>query len=297
MASVNPLERGSLFPPELVRELVNKVSGHSALAKLSNERPIGFNGAKEMVFDMPNEMEIVGESGAKSHGGITVTPTTIIPIKFVYGARVSDEFMYAAEAERLETLRTFADGFAKKSAKALDLAAIHGVNPRTGSSSAVVNGNDFDHIVTSTVQATAQGSVAADLETAVLNVQAAGHDVTGIAMAPAFASAMGQVTGNGVPLYPQFQFGQTPDNFAGLGIDVNTTVGAVDSAIVGNFEDYFRWGFAKEVPVEVIRYGDPDNSGKDLRGYNQVYIRAEIYIGWGILDKTAFCRILPVASA
>jgi len=33
------------------------------------------------------------------------------------------------------------------------------------------------------------------------------------------------------------------------------------------------------------------NSGADLRGYNQVYIRAEIYLGWGILAPTYFARI------
>lgn len=293
MANIDPLTRGELFPPELVRELVSKVSGHSALAKLSKEKPLGFNGAKEMVFDMPNEMEIVGEGLAKTHGGITVQPKTIIPIKFVYGARVSDEFMYGAEEEKLETLRRFSEGFAKKAAKALDIAAFHGLNPRTGTASQVVNGNDFDHIVTTTVP-DPEGTQppASLLESAILLVQGAGHDVNGVAMAPAFASAMGQQTGNGIPLYPEFQFGQAPDTFRGLNIDVNTTVGMGDSAIVGNFADYFRWGFAKEIPVEVIQYGDPDNSGKDLKGYNQVYIRAEIYMGWGILDATAFARVI-----
>ena len=40
-----------------------------------------------------------------------------------------------------------------------------------------------------------------------------------------------------------------------------------------------------------MEYGDPDNTGKDLKGYNQVYLRLEAYIGWGILDPDAFARI------
>ena len=36
---------------------------------------------------------------------------------------------------------------------------------------------------------------------------------------------------------------------------------------------------------------NPDNSGKDLKGYNQIYIRAEIYLGWGILLPEAFSVI------
>ena len=41
--------------------------------------------------------------------------------------------------------------------------------------------------------------------------------------------------------------------------------------------------------MEIIQYGDPDNSGKDLKGYNQIYIRAEAYIGWGILVDITGC--------
>ena len=64
-----------------------------------------------------------------------------------------------------------------------------------------------------------------------------------------------------------------------------------DKAIVGDFENMFKWGYAKEVPMEVIKYGDPDNTGKDLKGYNQVYLRAETYIGWGIFAPSHFARI------
>lgn len=53
-----------------------------------------------------------------------------------------------------------------------------------------------------------------------------------------------------------------------------------------------KWGYAKEIPFEVIKYGDPDNSGKDLKGYNQVYLRAEVYLGWGIMDGASFVRIV-----
>ena len=42
---------------------------------------------------------------------------------------------------------------------------------------------------------------------------------------------------------------------------------------------------------EVIEYGDPDNAGSDLKGHNQVYLRAEAYIGWAVLDGNAFAKI------
>ena len=54
----------------------------------------------------------------------------------------------------------------------------------------------------------------------------------------------------------------------------------------------FKWGYSKDIPLKIIEYGDPDNSGKDLQGYNQVYIRAEIFMGWGILDANSFTRVV-----
>ena len=81
----------------------------------------------------------------------------------------------------------------------------------------------------------------------------------------------------------------------GMTCDVNNTVynkTVKDHGIVGDFQNAFKWGFSKEIPLEIIQYGDPDNSGKDLKGYNQVYIRAEVYIGWGILVPEFFGRIV-----
>ena len=65
----------------------------------------------------------------------------------------------------------------------------------------------------------------------------------------------------------------------------------------GNFADYFRWGYARQIPLEVIEYGNPDNSDAgDLKGHNQVYLRGEAYIGWGIILPEAFARIKNVVS-
>ena len=126
------LERGNLFEPQLVSDLIDKVEGKSSLVALSQSRPIPFNGQKEFIFTMDNDIDVVAESGAKSHGGVSLEPVTIIPIKVEYGARVSDEFIYASEEEKINIIKSFNDGYAKKLARGLDLMAMHGVNPRTG---------------------------------------------------------------------------------------------------------------------------------------------------------------------
>lgn len=290
------LERGTLFDPVLVTDLVQKVQGRSSLARLSQQRPIPFNGQKEFVFTMDNEIDVVAESGKKSHGGVSLAPRTIVPIKVEYGARVSDEFMYAADEERINILRAFNDGFAKKVARGLDLMALHGVNPRTGTASAVIGDNNFDDAVSQTVEAPAEMEDANGLiESAIALTQGAGEDVTGMAIDPTLRSALAkQKDQQGNPMFPELAWGNAPDTINGLPVDVNKTVSDMSDdarAYVGDFHNGFKWGYAKQIPLEVIQYGDPDNSGLDLKGYNQVYIRSELFLGWGVLDPDAFAII------
>lgn len=285
--------KGSLFDPSLVTDLITKVKGKSSLAKLSAQTPIPFNGLKEFVFSMDSEIDIVAEGGKKTEGGITLAPMTIVPIKFEYGARVSDEFMTATEEAQLDILSAFNDGFAMKVAKGFDLAAMHGINPRTGTASEVVGTNNFDSKVTQTVDYAAD-KPDDNLEAAIAMVNGSDGDMSGMALSKAFGAAMAKVKANGIRLYPEFAFGASPESFGGIGVDVNSTVSggtAKDHAIVGDFQNGFKWGYSKEIPMEIIEYGDPDNSGKDLKGYNQVYLRAEIYLGWGIMLPTSFARI------
>lgn len=295
------LSKGSMFDPELVSDLINKVKGHSSLAALSAQTPIPFNGMKEFTFTLDSEIDIVAENGKKTNGGMTVAPVTIVPIKFEYGARVSDEFMLASEDRQIDVLRAFNDGFARKVASGLDIAAMHGFNPRTSAASTVVGNNCFDKQVTATSSVITYSNSTPDtsIENAIAAVEAADGDVTGIAIAPSVRAHLAAMSkSSGEKLYPEFAFGGKPTTLGSQALDINKTVsvGSVDLGIVGDFANMFKWGYAKEIPLEVIQYGDPDNSGKDLKGYNQVYIRAEVYLGWGILNAASFARIVPSGS-
>ncbi len=293
-----PLNRGTLFDPVLVTDLIQRVQGKSSLARLSKQEPIPFNGQKEFIFTMDSEIDVVAESGKKSHGGVDLEPIIITPIKIEYGARVSDEFMIVDKEERIGILKAFNDGFAKKVARGLDLMAFHGVNPRTGAPTAVIGNNNFDDLVDQEIQAGAglpdpNGSV----EGAIALVHGSDADVTGMAIAPAFRSALAQqLDANNMPMFPELAWGNAPSSINGLPVDVNRTVSDMAAndarAYVGDFENAFKWGYAKQIPLQVIEYGDPDNSGNDLKGYNQVYLRAELFLGWGILDPEAFARIV-----
>lgn len=294
----NVLTRGTNLPTQIVNEMFNAVTGKSSLAKLSGQKPIPFNGTTEFIFSLDKEIDIVAENGAKSNGGATVTPKVIRPIKFEYGTRVSDEFLYGSEEYKMDVLRQFAEGAAKKAARGFDIAAMHGVNPRTGTTSAVVNGESFDQLVTANKVTYTAATCDQNIEAAIALLGDA--DATGIAVSPAMRSALAALeTSGGARKYPEFAFGGQPGNLGGMAIDANSTVSfgntvsAGDHAIVGDFENAFRWGYAKEIPLEVIEYGNPDNDANagDLKGHNQVYLRAEFYIGWGILDAARFARV------
>ena len=285
--------KGTMFDPKLVNDLVTKVKGHSSIALLSKQTPVSFTGNKEFTFSLDSDIDIVAENGKKSHGGLTITPVVIAPIKFEYGARVSDEFMTATEEAQLNILQAFNDGFAKKVARGLDIAVFHGLNPRTSTASNVIGNNCIDKVVTQTVDYSA-ATVDANIEAAIALVEGSGGEVTGLAGSPAVRQALAALkTTAGERLYPDLAWGGNPGTVNGLPVDFNKTVsvGNTDQAIVGDFENMLKWGYAKEVPLEVIPYGDPDNSGVDLKGSNQIYLRAEIYLGWGILDPNSFARV------
>lgn len=292
----NTLQRSTLFTPELTNKMFTLVRGKSSLARLSGSEPMPFNGETVFTFNFDNEVNLVGESAAKSNGGATVAAVSMTPVKIEYGMRVSDEFKYGAEEIQLQYLQAFADGFAKKVARGLDIMAMHGVNPRTGNTADVLTNKNFDDLVSNKVEFD-EANVNNNVETAINMVEAAEHEVTGMAMAPAMKTALAQLKKGSTSyeaLYPELGWGAVPGTLNGLPIDSNSTVSFnsnADRAIVGNFRDYFKWGFSKNIPVEVIEYGDPDNAGRDLKGYNEVYIRGEAYIGWGIIVPAAFAKI------
>lgn len=284
------LNMSNLFDPELVSELFNTVRGKSSLAALCKKTPVAFVGNKVFTFAMDNEVALVAEGEARGHGGITVAPVKIVPLEIEYGARVSKRFMDASEEEQLEILEAFNDGFTDKLARGLDIMAFHGVNPRTGETSPLIT-SYFDKIDTvANFDAAAPDNCVDDAI-----VLIGDYDVTGIAMAKTFASALGKLRNeNGTKMYPDLAWGGNPKEVNGIPSSVNSTVSfgnSKDMAIVGDFANCVKWGYAKEVRLEVIPYGDPDNTGKDLAGHGQVYLRATAYVGWGILVEDAFARI------
>ena len=292
------IQKSTLFPAALEKEIFNAVRGKSALAALSQNEPIPFVGKDVFVFSMPGEVSVVGESQPKPAGDSAITSVPIRPVKVVYQSRVTAEFMYASEEQQLNTLSTFAEGFARKLAKGLDIMAGYGYDPATGTASAVIGNNNLNYAITNyasganVVQYTTGTDDPVDkLEEAISKVD----ELNGIAMSSDFRediAGLKATSGGAQPAYPEFSFGGAPTQLGAANLAVSNGLDAADIyGIVGNF-DAFRWGFAKEMPLEIIEYGNPDGGTYDLKRANEVLLRSEAFIGWGILNPADFAMVV-----
>lgn len=279
----------TMFKPETIKEIFSKVKGHSTIAKLAKNIPVAFSGNDIFTFSLDGEAAIVGEGENKPAGEATIATVAVVPIKVVYQHRVTDEFLRASDEKALKLLEDFTDGFSKKIGRAIDIMSFHGVNPADLQASSKIGTNHLDTVTSVTY---VDGKPEEALTDAVALI--GDNDVTGYALSKAFGTALGRYKENGVSQYPEFKMGGNPGKLVGTACDINSTVTkGNDNAMgyVGDFENAFRWGYADNIPMEVIQYGDPDGQG-DLKRRNMVLLRAEAWIGWAILDKSAFVRIV-----
>lgn len=281
------------FPSNLVKEVFVTAKGHSSLAKLAKQEPLSFSGTDIMVFSFDGEVNLVAEGAEKGSHTNGKDIVKMVPLKVEYGARVTDEFLRASEEKQLDIMRGFTDGFGKKIARGLDIMAMHGVNPATGVAATTLIGSnslDTNTDVNTITYVPSAPTPEADVTSAIAALGDA--DLTGIVMDKTFAGELAKVNVNGVPQYPELQWGGNPERIKGIASDINSTVSTVTGkhAYLGDFENNFRWGYADIINFDVIEYGDPDGNG-DLKRHNQVYLRAEAWYGWAILDGASFARI------
>lgn len=279
----------AMFPASVVKEVFSMVSGHSTLVKLAKRMPVAFSGNDIFTFNLDGEVAIVGEGAPKPAGEATIKPVSVKPIKVMYQHRLSNEFLRASEEKQLEMLGAFKEGFSKKIASGLDIMGFHGVNPATLEASPAIGENHLD-----TVQSTdfTPGEPEEALNAAVELV--GDNDITGYALSRAFGTELGKYKEAGISQYPEYKLGGNPGVLGKTPADVNSTVSKGNAnamGYVGDFANAFRWGYADQIPFEIIEYGDPDGQG-DLKRNNEIVLRTEAWIGWGILNKAAFARIL-----
>src|SRR5699024_11337128 len=92
------------------------------------------------------------------------------PVKIVYQARITDEFKHVAQEKQLQYMKAFVDGYAVKIAQAFDIAAMHGLEPRSMTDASFKATNSFDGLVTDNVIEYNAETIEDDLETAVQTI-------------------------------------------------------------------------------------------------------------------------------
>lgn len=302
MAVFSTGQAAPLMPREIADGMVKKTLSTSTIAKLSAQEPMRFGKTDIITFNDLPRAQFVEENGDKESTSGTFGSVTAAPHKAQVTMRFSQEVQWADDEHQLGVLRTLASAGADALSRALDLGVFHRINPLNGQ--AITTWTNYINATTKRVELGKGGSDPdADFRSAaglIINDRDTGVQVTGAALDPKFTWALANLMvkdGAGVtstPRYPQLGLGADVSSFMGVPVAVGSTVSGLPEAadtkvraIVGDFTGGIRWGIQKELPVELITYGDPDGQG-DLKRKNQIALRLEIVYGWyAFVDRFA----------
>jgi HK97 family phage major capsid protein len=291
MAVFGTAEAKVLMPRNIADGMVKASKSLSTVARLSNREPMRFGEVDIITFNDFPKMEYVEEGANKGSTSTGFGSVTAKPHKGQVTLRFNEEVQWADEDYQLGILREVADAGQVALSRGLDLGLLHRINPLTGTVIAA-----WDNYVTATTKRVEQATADADEDfraaVGLLVNGATPSQVNGAAIDPKFAWALANLKrkdGAGATSdmrYPQLGFGTNVTDFAGVpvaqGDTVSGTPEAADTkvrAIVGDFQNGIRWGVQRELPIEIIRFGDPDGQG-DLKRKNQIALRLEIVYGW-----------------
>lgn len=293
-----------MLPRNIGDRMVTAAKSTSTVAKLSAAEPQRFGSVDYITFNALPKMEYVEEGADKASQTFGMSAVTAKPHKGQVTFRFNEEVQWADEDYQLGLLSEIADAGRVALSRGLDLGLYHRINPLTG---VAITG--WDNYLTTATKRVEIGTAEADadLRTAVGLLMEGGGAVNGLAMDPKFAFRLASlqnqlVTGaDGATIamgqrYPTLGFGADVTSFLGINTAVGDTVSgtpeAADTkvrAIVGDFQNGIRWGVQRELPVEIIRFGDPDGQG-DLKRKNQIALRLEIVYGWYV-DAARFAVV------
>ena len=292
---------GITLPKNIADGMFKKAQQGSAIAALSGSEPQQFGEVTYMTLTGRPKAELVGEGADKGDTNATFGTKIATPHKFQVTMRFNEEVQWADEAYQLGVLSTLADEGGLALARALDLGGFHGINPRAGTVAASIVAGDRIATTTNSVELTTATLTTPDLviEQAAGLVIADGYVPNGIAFDPRYSWTVATARyADGRKKYPELGFGTSITSFEGMPAFSSSTVSGLPEAsadtnvkaIIGQW-DAFRWGVQKSIPVELIKYGDPDGLG-DLKRKNQIALRAEIVYGWAIMDLDAFATVV-----
>lgn len=294
------------LPRNIADGMVKDVVLGSTVAALSARRPQRFGNEDIITFTGRPKAEFVGEGADKSSTTGEFDYVTATPKKAQVTMRFNQEVQWADEDYQLGVLKTLSEAGAEALARALDLGLYHRINPLSGTP--IPGWTNFLNAASRRVEldaaTLADPELAIEAAVGLLVTQNHPTPVNGLALAPSVAWGLSTARyPDGRKKNPELGLGIDVSTFAGIRTSVSDTVSGGDETdpentadlnkvralrgIVGDFANGIRWGVQREIPVELIKYGDPDGQG-DLKRKNQIALRLEIVYGWYVfVDRFA----------
>lgn len=287
-----------LMPRNIADGMVTETRSTSVVAKLSNREPMRFGEVDILTFNDFPKAEFVEEGADKSSTGGAFDSVTAVPHKAQVTMRFNEEVQWLDEDYQLGVLRQLGDAGGIALSRALDLGLVHRINPLTGGE--IGGWSNFLNNTSNrvTLGSSDSGDADDDFRDAVGELVTADPSwpVNGAAFDPTFSWALANLRrrdGSGDTSdirYPTLGFGTNITDFFGIPVAQGNTVSGTPEAsdtgvraIVGDFQNGVRWGIQRDLPVELIRWGDPDGQG-DLKRKNQIALRLEIVYGWYVFE-------------
>lgn len=277
------------LPVEVTQAIINKVGNTSTIAALSPSTPQLFLDEDYIVFNGAAEAEVVAEGQQKSSYEQTASYITGKKFKVQCTTRVTEELKWADEDNRLEIISSIQEDQTKAIARALDYVIYHAINPKSGEP------------LSGYTALTAGATSVTDSEDDIANVDALAdavneYEINGVALSRTWASRLRKlrVPATGMRFYPEIPINLAAGTLDGIPAATSTTVDGkkakTPTKVLGIMGDYslIKWGMIRDIWAEVIQYGDPDETGVDLKANNQIAYRTEAMFSYAVLDPQAF---------
>lgn len=288
-----------LLPKEVATVITKRAKDTSTIAALSPSEPQLFLDKDYMVFTGNSEAEVVAEGAQKSSHEETLTPVVGKRFKVQTTTRLSNEFQWADDDDKLEIISKIQADQAAALGRVLDYVVYHAFNPKKKTTL-----EGFNALAKSAVSVTATDDRVADIDSLAEAVSDE-YDINGIALSKTMANELRKirVPSTGQRFYPEIPINLQVGNLDGIPAATSGTVnGRLITpatgilAFLGDFS-LIKWGMVRDIWSEIIEYGDPDNTGKDLKGVNQIAYRTEAMYSYAILDPKGIAVLKKSTSS
>lgn len=277
------------LPVEVTQAIINKVGNTSTIAALSPSTPQLFLNEDYIVFNGAAEAEVVAEGQTKNSYEQTASSITGKKFKVQCTTRVTEELKWADEDNRLEIISSIQEDQTKAIARALDYVIYHAINPKSGTKL-----DGYDALTAGAVAVTDSGDDIANVDALADAVNE--YEINGVALSRTWASRLRKlrVPATGMRFYPEIPINLAAGTLDGIPAATSTTVdgkkATEETKVLGIMGDYslIKWGMIRDIWAEVIQYGDPDQTGVDLKAHNQIAYRTEAMFSYAVLDPQAF---------